>query len=88
MRQLSTLLQFFSRPLVPSDPLSPQQKVNAGKKRCSPPFRLHPPSPQQKLIAGMREELGMSKEHRAMAESQSDSRGTQLADLKVSTRET
>ena len=39
-------------------------------------------STQQKLIASMREELGMSKEQRAMAESVTDSQGRQLLDLK------
>ena len=57
------------------------------KQFFSSPFCLRSSALQQKLIAGMREELGMSKEHRAMAESQSDSRGTQLADLKVGTGE-
>ena len=38
---------------------------------------------QQKLIASMREELGMSKEQRAMAESTSERQATQLTDLKV-----
>ncbi len=33
---------------------------------------------QQKLIASMREELGMSKEERAMAQSLSESRGAQV----------
>ena len=31
----------------------------------------------------MREELGMNKEQRAMAEAQSDSRGAQVSELKV-----
>lgn len=39
-------------------------------------------STQQKMIASMREELGMSKEQRAMAESITDSQGRQLAELK------
>ncbi|GAX76591.1 hypothetical protein CEUSTIGMA_g4037.t1 [Chlamydomonas eustigma] len=40
-------------------------------------------STQQKLIANMREELGICKEHKAMAESQSESRGAHLLELKA-----
>mmetsp|Transcript_5395 Transcript_5395/g.11884 ORF Transcript_5395/g.11884 Transcript_5395/m.11884 type:complete len:815 (-) Transcript_5395:535-2979(-) len=38
---------------------------------------------QQKLIAGMREDLGMAKEQRAIAEGLSESRGAQIAEYKV-----
>lgn len=39
-------------------------------------------STQQRMIASMREDLGMSKEQQAMAESMTDSQGKQLLDLK------